>query len=233
MDAVATPEVVEIPLFPLSHVLLPGMPLPLRIFEQRYRELIDDISESADGNPVFGVIALRTGTEAENPGTINDGPDVEQVGTLAEILEIERQPDGTSELLSVGTRRFRVRTLLTVGKPYLRAEVEYLDEPDGELTHAQADRARELMDVYDSYLIRLAGRGTGSELPRDANLLAYQLAARLPLPPEEKQSLLSDDTTSERLVRLARLLRREIALLQWTRSIAVSPAVLRMGSGTN
>lgn len=236
MEPVATPEIVEIPLFPLSHVLLPGMPLPLHIFERRYRELIDDITDGppvTGGEPAFGVIALRTGTEAENPGTISGSPDVEQVGTLAEILELERKPDGTSDLLSVGTRRFTVRTLLPVGKPYLRAEVQFLDEPDGELTTAQEDRARELMNVYDSYLVRLAGRGTGSELPRDASMLAYQLAARLPLPPEEKQSLLCDDTTSERLVRLARLLRREIALLQWTRSIAVSPAILRMGSGSN
>ncbi len=238
MDVVAEPEIVEIPLFPLSHVLLPGMPLPLHIFERRYRELIDDITAAAGGtgNAAFGVIALRTGTEAENPGVKKGDAgvaDVERIGTLAEILEIERQPDGTSDLLSVGTRRFSVRTLLSVGKPYLRAEVEYLDEPDGDLTRAQADRARELMDVYDSYLVRLAGRGTGSELPNDASMLAYQLAARLPLPPEEKQSLLSDVTTSERLIRIARLLRREIALLQWTRSIAVSPAVLRMGSGSN
>jgi uncharacterized protein len=238
---VATPEIVEIPLFPLSHVLLPGMPLPLHVFEHRYRELLDDITDDptpTGGEPAFGVIALRTGTEAENPSlkqghSISGGPDVEQVGTLAEILELERKPDGTSDLLSVGTRRFTVRTLLPVGKPYLRAEVQFLDEPDGELTSAQEDRARELMNVYDSYLVRLAGRGTGSELPRDASMLAYQLAARLPLPPAEKQALLCDATTSERLVRLARLLRREIALLQWTRSIAVSPAILRMGSGSN
>ncbi len=231
--SVANPEVAEIPLFPLSHVLLPGMPLPLHIFERRYRELIDDIAADTGGSGAFGVVALRTGTEAENPWVRVGSPDVEQVGTLAEILELERSPDGTSDLLSVGTRRFAIRALHPLGKPYLRAQVEYLDELDGELTHAQEDRARELMDVYDTYLMRLAGRGTGTELPNDPGMLAYQLAARLPLPPAEKQALLSDATTSERLTRLARLLRREIALLQWTRSIAVSPAVLRMSAGSN
>jgi Lon protease-like protein len=221
-----------IPLFPLSHVLLPGMPLPLHIFEQRYRDLIDDIADLPTG-PAFGVIALRSGTEAVTPHTTSEGPDVEPVGTLAEILEIERADDGTSDLLSVGSRRFRVVALLPEGKPYLRAEIEYLDEADGELTNAQAVRARELMDVYDSMLMRIAGRGTGAELPDDANQLSYQLAARLPLPPGEKQALLNDPTTAERLVRLGRLLRREIALLQRTRSIAVSPAVLRLVTGTN
>ena len=221
-----------IPLFPLSHVLLPGMPLPLHIFEQRYRDLLDDVADAPAG-AVFGVVALRTGTEASTPGTVEAGPDVEAVGTLAEILEIERQDDGTSDLLSVGTRRFRVQQLLPVGKPYLRAEIEYLDEPDGELTPSLALRARELMDVFDSMLVRLAGRGTGGELPDDATMLAYQLAARLPLPPREKQPLLADGSTAERLQHVARLLRREIALLQQTRSIAVSPAVLRLVTGRN
>lgn len=222
-----------IPLFPLSHVLLPGMPLPLHIFEQRYRDLLADLAD-APGGPVFGVVALRTGTEAMTPHVLTgDAPDVESIGTVAEILEIDTAEDGTSDLLSVGSRRFRLHALLPTGKPYLRGEIEYLDEPDGDLTEALEGRARELIDVYDDMLTKLAGRGTGTELPRDANQLSYQLAARLPLPPHEKQALLTDETTGERLRRVSRLLRREIALLQRTRSIAVSPAVLRMVTGTN
>lgn len=225
------PEVI--PLFPLSHVLLPGMPLPLHIFEQRYRDLLSDIAEAPTG-PVFGVVALRAGTEAMTRHVRHgELPEVEPIGTTAEILEIETSDDGTSDLLSVGSRRFEVRQLLSVGKPYLRAEIEFLDEPDGNLTREQEERARELIDVYDAILLRLAGRGTGTELPRDANQLSYQLAARLPLPPDEKQQLLSDGTTAERLTRVTRLLRREISLLQATRSIAVSPAVLRLSTGTN
>lgn len=221
-----------IALFPLSHVLLPGMPLPLHIFEQRYRDLLIDLAD-APGGAAFGVVALRTGTEAASAHLTGAGPDVEEIGTLAEILEIDTQDDGTSDLLAVGSRRFRIGSLVPEGKPYLRAEVDYLDEPNGALTPQQETRARELIDVYDAMLVRLAGRGTGTELPTDANQLSYRLAARLPLPPEERQELLADDTTAERLVRVARLLRREIALLQRTRSIAVSPAVLRMITGTN
>lgn len=225
------PEVI--PLFPLNHVLLPGMPLPLHIFEQRYRDLLTDVAGGPDG-AVFGVIALRSGTEAMTRHVVDsDAPDVEVIGTMAEILEIETADDGTSDLLSVGSRRFRVHRLLPDGKSYLRAEVDFLDEPDGALTKEQETRARELIDVYDAILVRLAGRGTGTELPDDANQLSYQIAARLPLGPGERQELLTDDSTADRLVRVARLLRREIALLQHTRSIAVSPAVLRMITGTN
>jgi Lon protease-like protein len=226
------PVAEVIPLFPLSHVLLPGMPLPLHVFEQRYRDLLTDLDEAA-GSPSFGVVALRSGTETQATSGSPDVPEVEKIGTIAEIIEVETADDGTSDLLSVGSRRFRIESMLPGGKAYLRAEVTYLDEDDGALTTEQETRARELIEVYDAMLVRLAGRATGAELPDDANQLSYQIAARLPLPPDERQDLLTDPTTAERLVRLARLLRREIALLQGTRSIAVSPAVLRIVTGTN
>jgi len=221
-----------IALFPLSHVLLPGMPLPLHIFEDRYRELLADIT-GATGGARFGVVALRSGTEAVQAHTAAAAPDIEQIGTLAEVLEVEPGDDGTSDLLAVGSRRFRIDSLVPEGKPYLRAQVTFLDEPDGDLDPALDTLVRELMDVYDGMLLRLAGRATGSETPDDANQLSYQIGARLPLPPEERQLLLDDRTTAERLARLARLLRREVGLLQRTRSIAVSPAVLRIVIGAN
>ena len=222
-----------IPLFPLSHVLMPGMPLPLHIFEERYRELLADLT-AAPGQARFGVVVLRSGTEALSPhADPNGAPDVEPIGTLAEILEVRTEEDGTSDLLSVGSRRFRIESLLVEGRPYLRAEVRYLDEGDGDLDAAQVAHVRELMEYYDATLHGLAGRATGAELPTDANQLSYQIGARLPLPPEERQALLAEPTTDLRLARLVRLLRREIALLKCTRTIAVSPAVLRLGAGAN
>ena len=227
-----------IPLFPLSSVLLPGMPLPLHIFEQRYRDLLADVT--AGGRlGAFGVVALRSGTEAMTPGAVPRGggsrtaPEVEQVGTLAELLEVEPKPDGTSDLLSVGSRRFRVVQLLPEGTSYLRAEVEWLDEPDGAVTAELAAGARELLATYDALLARLAGRTTGDELPDDANQLSYHLAARVPLPPGDRQDLLEADTTEQRLKRLAVLLRREIPLLRRTRSVAVAPATFRLAAGLN
>ena len=221
-----------IALFPLGSVLLPGMPLPLHIFEQRYRRLLDDLAAAPDGAR-FGVVALRSGTETltadGSPGT----PDVEMIGTLAEILEVELQEDGSSDVLSVGSQRFRVESLIADGKPYLRAEVQFLDESDGVLHDDRAARALDLITAYDALLTRLAGRPTGGELPADPSQLAYQIAARLPLQPADRQSLLEVDTTAERLARLNRLLRRELALLRRTRTIAVAPAVVRLVGGAN
>lgn len=222
-----------IPLFPLSHVLLPGMPLPLHIFEQRYRDLLTDLA-SSPGGARFGVVALRSGSEVLAPSAHAGAmPDVEEIGTLAEILEVQLQDDGSSQLLSVGSRRFRVESLVPDGKAYLRAEVSYLAEADGDLRSEHEALARDLMAAYDTLLLRLAGRATGSELPHDANQLSYQIGARLPLPPHERQDVLADATTAHRLVRLNRLLRRELALLQRTRTIAVSPAIVRLPADSN
>jgi uncharacterized protein len=221
-----------IALFPLNHVLLPGMPLPLHIFEQRYRDMLADVTAGADTGR-FGVVALRTGAEAQSAANPPGAPDVEAVGTLAEILEVERHPDGTADLLAIGSRRFRIDGLRPELSAYLQADVTYLDEPDGALRPEQDARARELIEIYDAMLLKLAGRGTGAELPKDANQLSYHLAARLPLPPQERQRLLDAETTAERLVEVRRLLRREIALLQRTRSIAVSPTILRLSAGAN
>ncbi len=221
-----------IALFPLSHVLLPGLPLPLHIFEQRYRDLIADVT-AGPGPAAFGVVALRTGTEALTPHTRDAGPDVEQVGTLAEIIELVPHPNGTYDLLSVGSRRFEIRNLLLEGTAYLRAEVDFLDERDGDLADVDVTRARDLFAVYDAALTRLAGRRGGDDLPTDANQLSYQLAARLPLAPAERQTLLCDPSAARRLHREAALLRRELALLQRTRTVAVAPAALRLATGAN
>lgn len=221
-----------IPLFPLSHVLLPGMPLPLHIFEQRYRDLLADLAD-APGSASFGVIALRTGTETISFGADGRAPDVEHIGTVAEIIENEPRPDGSSDLLAVGSRRFRVNALVPDGKSYLRAEIQYLDESDGDLTAGQEARARRLLEIYDSILLRIAGRATGSELPDDALALSYEICARVPLPPHERQTLLDDASAAARLDRVARLLHREIALLQSTRSVAISPAALRVVTSLN
>ena len=222
-----------VPLFPLNHVLLPGMPLPLHVFEPRYRDLLADIT-GPSGDKAFGVVALRRGSEVRTPRVARDGlPDVEQVGTLAEIIENEPRGDGSSDVLTIGSRRFRIASLLPDGTAYLRGMIEYLDEPEGELTPATVAGARRLLEHYDAILLRVAGRTTGTDLPTDPTLLSYQIAARLPLPPGERQVLLRAATTAQRLDRLTRLLHREIGLLQGTRSIAVSPAVLRLATSAN
>jgi Lon protease-like protein len=215
-----------IPLFPLGQVLLPGMPLPLHIFEPRYRKMLADIT-APGARRAFGVVALRRGSEVGDPAA-----QFSDTGTLAELTEVVAQPEGTSDLLAVGSRRFRVERLVP-GAPYLRAEVEMLPEVDGGVTPQLRNAARHLQQIFDARIGALTGETPSAPLPDDAGLLSYRLAARLPLPPADRQALLEEPTDAARLNRAVRLQRRELALLGATRTIAVSPVVLQLPARPN
>lgn len=222
-----------IPIFPLSHVLLPGMPLPLHIFEPRYRRLLLDV-RSGPGPAAFGVIALRNGID--RGATLADAtePQIEEVGTLAEILEVNPYDDGAADLYTVGGRRFRILEVLSEGTLYLRASVDWLEEVDGEdLQPGHAAATRRLCIAYTTLLSQLTGRSSEDDLPRDANLLSYHVAGQLPLAAQDRQDLLADISAADRLRRAIPLLRREIRLLQSTRSICVSPSVLHLVPSPN
>ncbi|MDP9092068.1 MAG: LON peptidase substrate-binding domain-containing protein [Actinomycetota bacterium] len=216
-----------IPIFPLSQVLLPGMPLPLRIFEERYRQLLIDVT-SRPGSASFGVVALLRGSEADQPRAVRIPPELAPVGTLAEILEVEPHEDGSSELLTVGSRRFHLRRLIEGGTAYLRAEIDWLQEPDGDIRPAHVAATRRLCGDFSTLLTALTGRVAVEPVPQDANLLSYYVAGQIPLDLRDRQALLAEPSAAERLRRGIGLLRREVRLLQSTRTIAMAPSVLRL-----
>src|SRR6266516_6539957 len=109
----------EIPLFPLNTVLFPGMPLPLHIFEPRYREMIGLCS--TEDRP-FGVVLIREGVEVGEPAVPFE------VGTMARIIGVDRMPDGRMNIITVGTRRFRLLGYTTEKKPYIVGDVEPLGD---------------------------------------------------------------------------------------------------------
>jgi Lon protease-like protein len=214
-----------IPLFPLGHVLLPGMPLPLHVFEPRYRQLLADVT-ARQGPTNFGIVALTRGSEVGTAG-VDQEPEFSAVGTVAEVLEVQPYDDGASDLFTVGSRRFRVDRLVA-GKPYLQAEVTYLEETDGELTPELRATVIRLEAEHARLLTALTGEVPDTDEPADSGQLSYQLAARLPLALADRQDLLEQPDTADRLGELVRLLRREIALLRTTHSIAVAPGVLQL-----
>ena len=126
---------MELPLFPLHTVLCPGIALPLHVFEDRYRELVRDCLE--EGSP-FGVVLIREGREVGG-GSIA----FSAIGTMAEIRQVGRYPDGRFDLLVVGTRRFVVESVDIEAHPYVVAEVSQLDESvgDAEIAASLAGRA--------------------------------------------------------------------------------------------
>lgn len=132
---------MELPLFPLHTVLCPGVALPLHVFEERYRLMVERCVES--GEP-FGVVLIREGRET---GPL-DGR-ISRVGTTALIREVGRYPDGRLDLMTVGGRRFRIENLTDSEEPYLVAEVRYLREPVGD-----PDMARTLAERVSSRFLR-------------------------------------------------------------------------------
>lgn len=213
-----------IPVFPLDHVLLPGLPLPLHIFEPRYRQMLADIETSRGG---FGIVALSRGSET------SADVDFAKIGTLAEILEKEPYPDGSCDLLTVGSRRFRIVDVDSSAKPYLQAQVEWLDEDDGDLPADLALMVTALFGRYSQVLSDVSDRDRDVELVGDPVRLSYEVAARVQLPVSQRQKLLAMPTAADRLLACLIVMRREITLIEQTRSIPVALQALRIVPALN
>src|SRR6185295_11300669 len=128
--------VKELPVFPLPVVLFPSVPLPLHIFEPRYRQMLSDIRVT---NNLFGVVYF-------DPSTAPDAvPPIGHVGCVAEVTETQSFPDGRSNILTLGVVRYRIESYIERGDPYLVAQVNYFedDEEDEELLAAPAKEVAE------------------------------------------------------------------------------------------
>ena len=102
----------ELPLFPLPVVLFPGVPMPLHIFEPRYRQMLTDIRV---GESLFGLSYFDS---SNYDGEI---PPVGHIGCVAEVTEVQPLPDGRSNILTIGLIRYRVEDYVDRGDPHLSA----------------------------------------------------------------------------------------------------------------
>ena len=195
---------MELPLFPLHTVLFPGRPLPLHIFEQRYRDLLRD---ALAGDRRFGVVAIRSGQEAGGDAALFD------VGTIAEIQHVETLPDGRANIVTRGLQRFRIDALLP-GNPYLLAEAQPLDDvppPDDEA----GSRARILRRLLLTYLAALgAPQQMLDRIPTAPEALQWLAASTLQIELPELQELLEMNDCTRRLERTLQVMRRETNFLR-------------------
>ncbi|MFP4374017.1 MAG: LON peptidase substrate-binding domain-containing protein [Spirochaetaceae bacterium] len=178
-------EQQRIPLFPLGVVLLPRMPLPLHIFEERYKEMI---ARCLEENIPFGVV-YASGSKLQSTGC---SARVERV--------LEKYDDGRSDILTLGDRRFHIDRLFEE-RSYIEAEVSFFSDapPDGErdrigeLAHAAVDRLEILATL------------TGHEIERDPlesldpQSLSFIIGASGVFTFEERQSFLDMRSTERRL----------------------------------
>lgn len=187
------------PLFPLNTVLFPGGPLPLRIFEPRY---VDMVRHCMRERCPFGVVLIRSGLEV---GAANIG-DVCAIGTLARIVDFNGLPDGLLGISCIGERRFSVQ------KRWQREDGLHV----GELEPVAAEEAVELPGEYHhlGVLLRNVLPELGelyAPIPKhfsDATWVGYRLAEILPLALQEKQYCLELQDPLARLARLNPLIRK-------------------------
>ena len=179
----------EIPLFPLSTVLFPGGPLPLRIFEARY---IDLVRRCLRENSGFGVVLIKEGEESGSAPT-----ETYDVGTYARIVDFSGQPDGLLGIEARGERRFRIHARSRARDGLNMADVEWLPE---EIATPLPEEFADLQPALD-YVLSQVGDPYESLERRldDAGWVAGRLAEILPLPPAHKQQCLEIDDPVERL----------------------------------
>ena len=216
----------RLPLFPLRQVLVPGLVLPLNIFEPRYRTLVQDLLQRPPQERAFGVVALRQGRDA---GSRHAASALHAVGCTALLREHEELPDGRFQLLTAGAVRFRLHGLdEDAGTPYLTGIVSPLDEPDAPEGEEGGEPLARLTEVvarrWAAYRERLGIAATGlpeREAPAPV-VLSYLVMAGMVLDLPERQALLELPDTTSRLRTERRLLHREDVLISELSSL---PAV--------
>jgi Lon protease-like protein len=186
---------LRLPIFPLSVALFPGIPLPLHIFEPRYKRMLADCLE-ADRR--FGITPVAT-PDAPEPGA---------VGCVAEVRVNQELPDGRSNIVVVGGSRFVLSRLLDESLPYLVAMVHtFEDDADSEPPADQTEALRQLFTRYFAGLREL--NDTIPEepaLPDDALSLSFQVAGGIECDLGVKQRLLAERSTARRVDALVMLL---------------------------
>ncbi len=190
----------DIPLFPLNVVLMPGTPLPLHIFEERYKLMVN---ECLDSETEFGMVL------ADESGT-------RQVGCTARIVElVQRYEDGRLVILVEGSRRFRLKNILT-GKPYYVGEVEYLeDEPEEDVTSL----AEECVALLERVIEAATEGSVGIEIEPPYRNLSFAIAGRIEFDLDTRQQILELPTEKERLEKVKKLLAEAAGRLERERQL--------------
>ena len=224
---------MRLPYFPLHVVLFPHLPLPLHIFEERYRAMARDLL--ADGSPYAGRFVIGVITAGAEVGEHDHPPTTGLIGTIAEVRRAERFADGRWALVVVGTDRVALGAVDRSG-PYALVEVEPLPESVGDA--AKADRllpqVQAALDAYletvKRFVASTASVGRESQeitevaasldevlkpihLPDDPLAASYAVAGVLQIELHRKQQLLELPDGASRLQAELNLLRREARLL--------------------
>ena len=205
---------ITIPVFPLpTTVFYPGTPLPLHIFEPRYREMTADALE---GKRTIGMVLLKPNWEED----YFDKPQIFSAGCVGDIQKVIKHPDGKYNFTLMGLRRFRI-IKEEEGKPYRQAKIELLEEKnEQDIFEDRPNECREKLIENFRKFIGLIPEGNskkkepdwnrGTKLSEFVDRFAYQLDLSL----EQKQSFLEEQDVLKRADFLHSFLKMKTDLIQ-------------------
>ncbi len=195
-----------LPMFPLNAVLFPGVSVPLKVFEDRYRALVHHLLRVPDPTErMFGSVGIREGYEVGDHGAQS----LFRVGCRVKLTDVESHPDGTFDVVAVGMDRIELERLDTTGT-FPVGHVVPRPEPSAEVPEEIVERARATFAAYRVALGSIRADPYPGDLPRDPTYLSWTLAAVAPLPMHERQSLLEAEDPGIRLAMVTDLLRTEL-----------------------
>ena len=199
-------NVRELAIFPLNTVLFPNAPLPLQIFEERYKTMLRDC---LDDDSRFGVALIREGVEVGGPAVPCE------IGTVARIMQVDRIESERFFVSALGEARFRMLEIVH-RVPYLTARVEILGEegrePASDHLVAQATAA---FSDYVRHSVGLSGGWSRqTRVPTDPAALSYHIAKSLQINLADRQRLLEQPNAADRLRAETALMERDSAALR-------------------
>jgi len=188
------------PMFPLSTVLLPNMPLTLRIFEERYLKLLGQLLE--EDEPEFGVVIIHEGQEVGGGPGSGEGVFEKRgiFGTIAQVIEVKTDEQFYG-LVATGGERFRVNAWLP-DDPYPLADIDFLPDLTWDASLAP------LFETVEAKVRRFLSMASefgdlewqaDIELSDDPMAACWQLAGIMPLDPAEKYQMLQSESAEELL----------------------------------
>jgi len=193
-----------LPLFPLPVVLFPGTLIPLHIFEQRYRAMLETILE---GDKRFGLIYH----DPDESGPFMN--EAGSVGTVAEVVNHQPLPDGRSLILVRGLYRFLIQEEVREGKPFYQARVQEMGDHSPPDPEELVRRRRGSMHLFEAALQNVP-QSSGSLPAFDVEEeLSFRLAAAVRMDAPWKQQLLEMRREADRLDRLDPLFR--LGMSRW------------------
>ena len=195
----------RLPMFPLNAVLFPGVTLPLRVFEDRYRALVHHLLRLDPEERFFGSVGIREGYEVGDQGAQS----LYRVGCRLQLSEVESHADGSFDIEVVALDRIRLDGLDPSGT-FPVGEVEELPEPEVEVPAEVVEVARATFTAYRVALLEFRSDPYSGSLPRDPEFLSWTLSATTPLPMSERQALLEAEDAGVRLAMVTDLLRTEL-----------------------